>query len=92
MAIKTDRVEARLSPTERAHIEQAASIAGLPVSTFMVGAAVNRADEIITAATTTVVPADYFDRLVVALDEAEPTPGLSKAARRSHRSPRIIAR
>jgi uncharacterized protein (DUF1778 family) len=47
MAVKTDRVEARVSPEERARIERAASTAGLSVSAFMVGAAVERADEII---------------------------------------------
>ena len=38
----------------------------------MVGAAVERADEIIEAATTTVVPADHFDSLLAALARGAP--------------------
>jgi len=92
MAVKTDRVEARLSPEERARIERAASTAGLSVSAFMVGAAVERADEIIAEATTTTVPADYFDVLLAALDEPAQAPRLAQAAKRARRSPRISAR
>lgn len=88
MAVKTDRLEARLSPAERARIEEAASTAGLSVSAFVVGAAVDRADEVIALATTTVVPADYFDDLLAALDEPDPAPRLAKAAKRSRRAPR----
>ncbi len=92
MAVKTDRLEARVSPDERERIEQAASTEGLSVSAFMVGAAVERAEEVIAAATTTVAPADYFDELLAALDEPEPAARLSKAATQSRRSPRIAAR
>ena len=91
MAVKTDRVEARVSPEERARIERAASTAGLSVSAFMVGAAVERADEISAEATTT-VPADYFDGLLAALDEPAQAPRLAQAAKRARRSPRISAR
>ena len=92
MAVKTNRLETRLSPHERERIEQAASTAGLSVSAFMVGAAVERADEIIASATTTVVPADYFDGLLAALDEPEPAPRLAKAAKSARRSARITTR
>ena len=92
MAVKTDRLETRLSPDERDRIERAASVAGVSVSAFMVGAAVDHADEVIAAATTTIVPADYFDGLLGALDEGEPAPQLAKAAKRSRRTARIAAR
>ena len=92
MAVKTDRVEARVSPEEHARIERAASTAGLSVSAFMVGAAVERADEIIAEATTTTVPADYFDGLLAVLDEPAQAPRLAQAAKRARRSPRISAR
>ena len=91
MAVKTDRLEARLSPDERERIEQAASTAGLSVSAFVVEVAVERADQII-AATTTVVPADYFDDLLAALDDSGDAPRLAEAAKRSRRSNRIAAR
>lgn len=92
MAVKTERMEARVSPEERDRIERAASTAGLSVSAFMVSAAVERADEIIFEATTTTVPADYFDELLVALDEPQRAPRLAKAAHRARRQRRIKAR
>lgn len=92
MAVKTDRLEARLSPDERDRIERAASTAGVSVSAFMVGAAVDRAEEVIAAATVTVVPADYFEGLLAALDEPETAPQLAKTAKRSRRTARIAAR
>ena len=92
MAVKTDRLEARLSPDERERIEQAASTAGLSVSAFVVEVAVERADQIIAAATTTVVPEDYFDDLLAALDDSGDAPRLAEAAKRSRRSNRIAAR
>lgn len=92
MAVKTDRLETRLSPDERARIERAASTAGVSMSAFMVGAAVDRAEEIIAAATTTVVPANYFDGLLAALDEPEAAPHLARAAKRSRRTARVAAR
>ena len=92
VAVKTDRLEARLSPDERERIEQAASTAGLSVSAFVVEVAVERADQIIAAATTTVVAADYFDDLLAALDDSGDAPRLAEAAKRSRRSNRIAAR
>ena len=92
MVAKTDRLETGLSPDERARIERAASVAGVSVSAFVVAAAVERADAVIAAATTTIVPADYFDGLLVALDEAETAPQLAKAAKPSRRAARIAAR
>lgn len=89
MAVKTDRIEARLSPDERARIERAASTSGLSVSAFLVSSAVARADEVIAASTTTLVPADYFDQLVTALDEPDAAPRLAKAARRARRDAQI---
>lgn len=84
MAVKTDRMEARVSPEERERIERAASVAGLSASAFMVGAAVERAEEVIAEATTTTVPADYFDELLAALDEPERAPRLAKAVKNAH--------
>jgi len=92
MAVKTDRLETRLSPHERDRIERAASTAGISVSAFMVGAAVDRAEEIIAATTTTVVPAAYFEGLLAALDEPAAAPQLAKAAKQSRRTARIATR
>lgn len=92
MAVKSDRMEARVSPEERDRIERAASTAGISVSAFMVSAAVERADQIMAEATTTIVPADYFDDLLAALDQPERAPRLAKAAERTRRQRRITAR
>lgn len=92
MAVKTDRMEARVSPEERERIERAASASGLSVSAFMVSAAVDRAEEVIAATTTTTVPADYFADLLAALDVAERAPRLAKASKDARRRRRIEAR
>lgn len=74
MGLKTERMEARISADERAPIERAAALAGMSVSAFLVASAVARADDVITAATTTLVPADCSDELVAALDEPDAAP------------------
>jgi uncharacterized protein (DUF1778 family) len=90
--VKSDRLEARVSPEQRARLELAAAITGTSVSTFVVGAAIERAEELVAAQMSTTVPAAYFDRLVAALDEPDRAPTLAKAARRVNRRPRIAAR
>ena len=90
MAAKTDRIEARLAPAERHRIERAAALAGQSLSSFVIDAAVDRADELIAAEAATVVPSDYFDALLAALDaSAEPSPRLEATAKRAHRRRRI---
>jgi uncharacterized protein (DUF1778 family) len=92
MAVKTDRMEARVSPDERARIERAALVAGLSASAFMVGAAVERAEQIIAEATITTVAAGYFDELLAALDAPTPASRLAKAAKHAKRNRRIQSR
>jgi uncharacterized protein (DUF1778 family) len=92
MAVKSGRLEARVSPEQRARLEWAASLAGTSVSAFVVDAAVDRAEELLAAQMSTSVPADYFDQLVNALDQPDRAPALAKAARRVARRPRIAAR
>ena len=89
MATKSDRIEARLSPDERARILHAASLQNLSVSAFIVAAAVEKADEVITDHTLTHVPPDYFDQLLQALDKPEAAAALERAAQRARRRPRI---
>ena len=90
MATKTERLEARVSPAERAHIERAAEALGLSVSAFLIATAIERADEIVAADRVMVVPAEWFDEFVATLDRAEPAPRLAAAARRARRDARII--
>lgn len=89
MATKSERVEARLSAEERAQIERAARFEGRSLSAFMVEAAVERADQVLADQSVTVVPAEYFDELVAALDEPDRAPQLERAARRAGRRARI---
>jgi uncharacterized protein (DUF1778 family) len=60
MAARAVRLEARLTPTQRKQIEQAAALAGESVSSFVVLAALDRADVLVTERASTVVPAAYF--------------------------------
>ncbi|MBI2324383.1 MAG: DUF1778 domain-containing protein [Chloroflexi bacterium] len=89
MATRTERIEARLSRRERERIDQAAALEGESVSSFMVAAATEKATQVITARTTTVLPSEYFDRLLSAIDDADRAPRLARAAKRAHRRRRI---
>lgn len=89
MSTKAERVEARLTAGQRRQIEQGAALAGESVSSFMVAAALQRAESVVSEQATTVVPAAYFDRLVASLDEPDPAPRLARAARAARRRRRI---
>jgi uncharacterized protein (DUF1778 family) len=89
MAAKAERLEARLTSTERKQIEQAAALAGESVSSFVVLAALDRADILVRERASTVVPAAYFDRLVASLDEPEEAPRLARATAAARRHGRI---
>ncbi|MBK5288927.1 MAG: DUF1778 domain-containing protein [Acidimicrobiia bacterium] len=92
MAVKTERLEARVSPEERARLEWAARVAGTSVSTFVIDAAVDRAEVLIAAEMSTTVPAAYFESLLEALDEPDDAPTLTRAARRMPRARRTPTR
>jgi uncharacterized protein (DUF1778 family) len=89
VATKAERVEARLTGEQRRQIEQAAALAGESVSSFMVGAALERAETVVAERATTVVPSAYFDRLAASLDSADEMPRLARAARAARRRRRI---
>jgi uncharacterized protein (DUF1778 family) len=91
MAAKSDRLEARLTSAQRREIERAATLASESVSSFVVTAAVQRAEALVVEHSSTVVPAAYFDRLVASLDEPDGASGLARAARGARRRPRIKA-
>jgi len=89
MATKTQRIEARVARRDRMRIDKAAAFVGQSPSAFMVAAAAEKAEQVIAARTTTVVPAEYFDRLLVALDAADRAPRLVRAAKRVREHRRI---
>lgn len=91
MAVKTDRLEARLTSAQRVEIERAAKLASESVSSFVVTAAVQRAEALVAEHTSTVVSAAYFDRLVASLDEPDEAPGLARAVRKARQRKRILA-
>lgn len=83
MGARTDRIEARLVPEIAEKIKQAAAITGTSASAFMVDAAADRAERILRTWRETVVPSEYFDQLLEALDEPPKViPALAKAAER----------
>lgn len=84
MANASARLEFRVTPAHKAMIERAAEIAGEPLSSFARDAAEERADRILREHdATTVVPAEFFDELLAALDAPpEPNPALVTAAAR----------
>jgi len=77
---KGERVEARLTTAERREIEQAAKLAGESLSAFIVLAALQRAEVVVTQEATTTVPAEFFDRLLASLDKPDDAPALARAA------------
>lgn len=89
METKAERLETRLTLTERKQIEQAAALAGESVSSFVVSAALGRANGVVREQASTVVPADYFDQLLVSLDRPDDAPGLARAAAVARRHKRI---
>jgi uncharacterized protein (DUF1778 family) len=91
MATKTDRIEARLTRAQRKRIEHGAALAGKPVSSFLVSAALDLTDTLDNEQATTVIPGDYFDQLVSSLDEAGHAPTLKRAARSARERQRIKA-
>jgi uncharacterized protein (DUF1778 family) len=91
MAAKSDRLEARLTSAQRREIERAAMLASESVSSFVVTAAVQRAEALVAERASTVVPAAYFDRLVASLDEPDGAPRLTRVARGVQSRPRIKA-
>jgi uncharacterized protein (DUF1778 family) len=91
MAAKAERLEARLTFTERRQIEQAAALVGESVSSFVVLAALDRADVLMREQASTVVPATYFDQFVASLDTSEAAPRLAQAAKALKQRRRINA-
>ena len=82
MAAKTERLEARVCPRNAGTSTPPPDYAGEWVSSFVTRAAVARADEVIQAHTSMVVPPDWFDRFVASLDQPDvPSAALGRAAK-----------
>jgi uncharacterized protein (DUF1778 family) len=81
MATRTDRVEARLAPEERERIRSAADLQHTSTSSFMVSAALEKADQVIASFRVTTVPSEYFDALFASLDDSSVITELQHAKR-----------
>lgn len=82
MGNRTEQVSARIDPARMARIRYASALRSTTVSAFIVDAAYQKAEAVIDEHRTTLVPSDYFDRLIAALDEPPRViPELATAAR-----------
>ena len=80
---RTARIELRAEPEEEERIRLAASLTNRSVTSFVLEAAAERAEQTIAAAATTAIPSDFFDSLHKALDTPPvPNEALVRAARR----------
>jgi uncharacterized protein (DUF1778 family) len=87
---RTARIELRAEPEREQRIRYAAKLAGQSLTDFMLEPASERAEEVITSAHVTVVPADFFDALWEALDEApQPNARLARAFKEARKRPRL---
>lgn len=75
------RLNFRVRPDTERRLRAAAAACSESLTDFVISAAEQRADEVL--ATRTMVPSDYFDDLLAALDEpVEPNEALHTAANR----------
>lgn len=82
--MRTARFEFRLGPDVKERIEAAADLVEESASDFARRAAVERADQVLRAHQTTVVPSTYFSELLAALDQpVERNETLTRAAERA---------
>ena len=78
---RTARIELRADRGRERRIRYAAKLSRQSVSAFVLDAAGRRAEEVIAASTTTMVPARFFDSLHAALDHRpKPSPSLVRRA------------
>ncbi|MEX1126279.1 MAG: DUF1778 domain-containing protein [Acidimicrobiia bacterium] len=81
-ATRTTRIELRADPDREQRIRYAAELEHQSVSSFVLEAAADRAEQVIASAAATIAPSDFFDDLWKALD-ATPQPNPSLAGRSS---------
>ena len=93
MATRTERIEARIEPARVERIRFASQLVEESMSSFVVQAAIERAERIIIENTFTSVDNNYFDKLITALDKpVKPIRSLQKAARNTAKSPAFTQR
>jgi uncharacterized protein (DUF1778 family) len=67
--VSTARLEVRVRPTDKARLERAAALEQVPVSEFVRSAVEDRTERVLKEhESRTVVPTQFFDQLLAALD------------------------
>ena len=87
MPPRTSRIELRADPKREQLIRHAAELSHQSLSSFVLEAAAERAEQVIAASSATVVPSEFFDQLWDALD-APPHP--AEALRRRAEAQRQV--
>ena len=87
MAIRTSRIELRAAPASERRLRLAASLAKQALSAFMLEAATERAEQVISESRDTVVPATFFDALWRSMEKA---PSPNKSLERLAAKPRRV--
>lgn len=84
MSTRSARIELRADPQRERRIRYAAELSHQSMSSFVLDAAAERAEQVIASSNATGVPADFFDALWAALDEPpRPNAALRRRARAS---------
>ncbi len=84
MRTATGRLGLRVRPEVEQRLRAAAEVEHQPLSAFVLSAAEQRANEVLRELSVTLVPPEFFDHLLAALDEpAYPNPALMSATRRA---------
>ena len=85
MATVSARLEVRVRPESKSHVEHAAALLRMPVSDFVRSAVEERAEQVLAEHQTyTRVPATFYDDLIAALETPlEPSAALARAAHRA---------
>ncbi|HUH01967.1 MAG TPA: DUF1778 domain-containing protein [Kofleriaceae bacterium] len=83
---KTTRIELRAQARRAQRIRYAAQLTQQSLSSFMLAAAEDRAEDVIASAAATVVPSKFFDQMWEALDQPpRPNAALARRARAKRR-------
>jgi len=84
-ARQEERIDARLSRSNKALLKRAADLAGQPISQFLVSSALARAQQVIDEHTQTRLSAEAGRRFLELIDDDQPNAALVRATKR-HRA------
>lgn len=79
-------INMRVRPEQKRRIAAAAEIENAGLTAFVLGAAEEKAERVLAAHATTIIPAEFFDAFYASLDEpARANPALAAVAARRRR-------